>query len=668
MDSLHIKKTNLLKTSTYLIYLAFFMILSESIWFSFRHFNIGVVGETESVIIAFYIFAALLSLGILGHILLDKQSIIKQYLSHPLPVFFFFIAIISFIFSFLTPLPIRSWFGSFTTGEGVFSYLGLTLCIISGFFVRHNKNAYKIAGLMVLLSTLFITFMQYFGDDIGLYRPYPMFNSFLAFFGLFLLPILFCTFKPKKNIYSVAIIILSIGIVFLSDNRTALIALFCTILVFLFFLLLSYKKVKHLRLYASILVLLAPVSIGLVTYTIGAYVYKKTENKSLASMYTRYNMHYSIIQYVKDASITGKLFGNGWGGYQDIKKRELPYYRVNLYNVHPMDRELLYDTHFHSHHSVLEALFSIGIVGALFIWLLPVLIIWFCPGRYLLLAIWTSFFYSSLSSMWFQLPLTAPFMVFAFTCLPRNKVYYLNSVIKKVCNILKIRNWVLGVIFIALLTAAYTLYQKRAYRPIDHLAWNKAYYLSEYGKNWYDVYPDYYLGGQRLAYIYDLYNRQLLQTKNNKKLMPQEINSFMLLQKLIDEAIKDNKAGIALQVIDMEYINKWHQANMPVTKNNIVINEMFNNWHDRLKTLLARVPKRTDLAVPYLELQLKNKNYNIIEEIIGPVLQSNPNDPVGLWFKAKVIELKDKDMNKARLLKKQAFENHINNIINVREN
>ena len=440
MDNLHIKRTNLIKISTYLIYLALFLILSESIWFSFRHFNIGVVGETESVVIAFYVFSAVLSFGILANILLDKQSIIKQYLSHPLTVFFFFIAIISLIFSFFTPLPIRSWFGSFTTGEGVFSYLAMTVCIIAGFFVKNNKNAYKIAGLMVLLSTLFITFMQYFGDDIGLYRPYPMFNSFLAFFGLFLLPILFCAFNPKKNIYSAIIIILSLGIVYLADNRTALIALFFTIIVFLLFLFLSYKKVKHLRLYVSILILLAPIAIGVVTYTVGAYVYKRTESKSLESMYTRYNMHYSIIKYLEDANITGKLFGNGWGSYQDIKKRDIPYYRINLYNVHHMDRELLYDTHFHSHHSVLEALFSIGIIGALLIWILPALIIWLCPGRHLLLAIWTGFFYSSLSSMWFQLPLTVPFLVFAFTCLSRNKVYFLNSSIKKACNILKIRH------------------------------------------------------------------------------------------------------------------------------------------------------------------------------------------------------------------------------------
>lgn len=665
MDNLHIKKTNVITIFTYLIYLSFFAILSESIWFSFRHFNIGVVGETESVIIAFYFFSALLSVGILGHILLDKQSIIKQYLSHPLTIFFFSIAIIIFIFSFFTPLPIRSWFGSFTTGEGLFSYLAITVFIISGFFVKENKVAYKIAGLMVLLSTLFITFMQYFGDDIGLYRPYPMFNSFLAFFGLFLLPILYCTFKPKKNIFSIAIILLSIGIVYLADNRTALMALFFTIVVFLFFLLLSYKKVKHLRLYISILILIAPIVIGFATYT-GAYFYKKTEKHSLASMYTRYNMHYSIIQYIDDADISGKLFGNGFGSYQDIKKRSLPYYRINLYNVHPMDRELLFDTHFHSHHSVLEALFSIGIIGALFIWVLPAIVIWICPGRYLLLAIWTGFFYSSLSSMWFQLPLTVPFMVFAFTCLSRNKVYYLNSVIKKICYFLKIRHWILGIIFLSLITASYTLYQKRAYRPIDSLSWNKLYYLSGFGKNWYDVYPDYYLGGQRLAYIYDLYNKQLLQTKNNQKLMQQEINGMKLFRKFLDEAINNNKAGIALEVIDMEYTNKWHQADMPKTKNNIVFKEMFNGWHDRLKTLLNRVPDRTDLAVPYLGLQLKNQNYNAIEDIINPVLQNNPNDPVGLWFKSKIIELRDGDVNKAQLLKNQALKNHLNNIIDVK--
>lgn len=666
MQDLHIKKQNLIKFSNYLIYLSFFLILSESIWFSFRNFNIGVVGETEAVIIAFYLFSGLLSMGIISKLLLDKNNnIIKNFCSHPLTIYFFLIAIISFIFSSFTSLPIRSWFGSFTTGEGVFGYLAITVCVIASFYIKQSRKIYKISSIIVLVSTLFITFMQYYGDNIGLYRPYPMFNSFLAFYGLFLLPILFCALKPKNKYVQIAIILISLFIVYLSDNRTALLALLGTIIIFGLFLFLKYKKVRHLRLYITILILLAPITILVTTYVIGAYVYKKTENFSLASMYTRYNMHDSIIEYQKDASLVGKLFGNGWGSYQDIKKRELPIYRINIYDVHPMDRELLYDTHFHSHHSVLEALFSIGILGALLIWLLPAIIVWLCPGRYLLLSIWTGFFYSSLSSMWFQLPLTVPLMVLAFAGLSKDKSYFLNKYFKKTINVFKIRIWILIIIIISLFSAALILYQKRIYRPIDPLAWDKYYYLSDYGKNWYDFYPDYYQGGQRLAYIFDLYNRQLLKIKNNTPLMNEELNSLRMLHILVNKAIENNQAGIALIVIDMEYINNWHNSNMPITKDNIVIQEMFNNWQYKLKNLLKHAPERTDLAVPYLTMQLEKNNYEAIEEIIEPILAKDDSDPVGLWFKAKVLKQRYKNIVEAQKFEKRALKNKIDNIIKL---
>tara|TARA_R110000868_G_scaffold235421_2_gene489366 strand:- start:16023 stop:18023 length:2001 start_codon:yes stop_codon:yes gene_type:complete len=665
MSKLSVRKDNLVTSCNYLIFISFIVILSESILFSFRNFNIGVVGETESVIIAFYVFSSFIALGILGILLLNKNNSIKQYLSHPLTVFFFCIALISFIFSFFTNLPIRSWFGSFTTGEGVFSYLSITMLIIAGLYIKPHKTIFKFAGIFALIATLFLVFMQYYGDDIGLYRPYPMFNSFLAFFGLFLMPILFSTLNPKRTITKIAIIVLSISIVFLAENRTALIALFFTVLVFLFFLLLKYKKVRHIRSYVTVLILLSPICVWFTTFVVGEYVYKNTNYPELASTYTRYNLHYSILEYNKDANIWGKLFGNGWGSFQDIKKRELPYYRVNLHNVHPLDRELLYDTHFHSHNNVLEALFSIGIIGAIFIWVLPAVVIWLCPGRHLLLAIWTSFFYSSLGAMWFQLPLTVPFMAFSFVCLSRNRVFFLNKIIRKSCRVFQVRHWMLGLIFIALLSAAYTLYQKRTYRPIDPSALNNLYYLSEYGKNWQEYIPDLNEGGQRLAYMYDLYNKQLLDTKNNQELMPQEINSIEILNNFTNEAIKAHKAGIALRVIQIEYINKWHDANMPRTKDNIAIKNMFLTWPDKLQSFLKNNPERSDLAAPFLQLKLKEKDYTIVEKISNQILDKNPNDPVALWFKAEVLENRDNNVALAKLLKAKARDNHISNIIKI---
>lgn len=571
--------------------------------------SVGVWGQSEAIIIGLFSQGALSAMGLLG-LFYYKRHLARRALFHPLVLFPLGIACISVLFSLTTTFPQRSLFGASELGEGVFWYATLGLLTASGLILKNYRSYRVIIGWYALIATFAITLLTIKGDDWAAWQPF-CFTDYIAFLGLYLFVILITFFK-LRSVRSIGLAYLCTAIPLLfSCNRSAQPLIVFSPLLFIF--LHWFCKRFHARGLAASLIVLLPVSVVTFIMLVGYFFPPDSPFAFLTqSMWSRHNLFISAYEGLKASTFTEILMGHGWGSFTDISISNIPYEQTKLFmfGTSGTDKTFwdgLSRADFHSHSEIIESLISIGFIGMLFVVVYPVISILSCPKKYLPLCITFVFSYVLVSSFWFQMPLTLPFMALAMAGLGGKSRFQFSLPLKAapaLCLVASI--------------------------SLSWGAWQN--YTLAKGNN--DL-ADLKRGGQHLAMIY---HSKTEEYTKEKSLLPSHLEDYADLRNSMLNHL-NHDSSVQLQIVDLLSRTAWAYRELGQV-NDPSIAQLLDTWGFDLNLFLQRFPHRTDLAVPFLSWQIAQGNEALAYSQVQKMYQRNPFDPVTLWFLG-VIQLKD---------------------------
>lgn len=661
---MNMERTRLFLTKASHYWLMLGALLSLSLFiFTYPPITFGLWPQSELVFIG--LLAICLSMGCALAILMwsQPQRLINIFY-HPLVLCVLAISIVSILFSFTNEFPRRSWFGAPELGEGALWYVALAVLTMSLLLLKNRPIFRKVISVYALVSALFVTLLSLKGDNIGLWRPY-FFTDYLAFYGLFLFPILVYSLELKKMKWLLlAYGLASIPIIFSGNHSAEPLVLLLPIVMAVTYYLRNAKSIKWLCVAA---VVIAPIAIVLLVYAMGYFFPPGSKLAMIThSIWSRYQLIQTAFQSFQHDSIMPILFGHGWGAFTDIAATYIPVQETKLYMLTSSGTDKAYwdslsRADFHSHAQVIEAFVSIGMIGTVFILLLPVSVVMSAPKQKLPIALSIALGFVAVSAMWFQFAITLPFMALGFV-----------SIVKMVPKSHALINGLkhhqagaalagLGLLFCISFLSFGTV---ESYLLAKHSNKFATPEKSKIAANMQcgDELGDMAYGGQRLAIVNHEVNYFLIHNQEEK--YPEDwYDRLDWLRCAVDRYLA-NGAGARFKIIDLLGRAEWANAKRK-EKELPQVQKLLNEWEEHLDNFLAKSPSRSDLAAPYVVWRLSENQEEIAYAFAKKLYLRNTEDPVALWF-IGLYELKAQDKARFGLEKmRAALERGIQNIIPI---
>lgn len=654
----------LYKASQYWLMLS--ALLSVSLFVAtFPPITIGLWPQSELVNISMLGISLAMGVGLLGVSFKQPQRVLS-YCYHPLVICFFLIGGLSFLFSFTNAFPKRSWFGAPELGEGALWYIALSLMTMSFLYLKNKVIFKKVLAVYAVISALFVTLLTLKGDKIGLWRPY-FFNDYLAFYGLFLFPILvyFGELNSKKAI-AAAFFVSCVPIIVSGNHSAEPLIILLPIIAMLAYALRHWQS---MRLLSIIAVLLTPLLMVGLVFLLGYYFPPGSKLALLTqSIWSRYELFQTVWQSWQHNGWQLLLLGQGWGSFTDIAATYIPIQEIKLFMLSSSGTDKAYwdalsRADFHSHAQVIEAIVSIGVIGSVLILMYPALLVRYASKQQLPIAIAVSMGFVMVSAMWFQFAITVPFMVLGFVSLTP-------SVCKMHVNFWRqFKKSRLGFI-VAIVSMCFAL-SFLTYGTIESflLAKHSTKFATpektklSASRQCGDELGDMTYGGQRLAIVNHEVNYFLAHTED--PFQEDWYDRFDWLRCAVDRYLA-HSVGARFYIIDLLGRAEWAFSQQE-QKNNPQVIAMLQGWEKDLETFLHKAPTRSDLAAPYLVWRISQQQEERAYQFARKLYRQNHHDPVALWF-VGLYELKDESTARFGLDKmRSALKLGIQNIMPIEQ-
>jgi hypothetical protein len=589
-------------------------------------FRFGIWIDVEPTLIVYHWIAALFA----GGLFLDRVTTSQISLSPIVSGIGILIALSLCTLPFALNAGL-TWYGLPDSGQGILSLIGFTFMLLG--FKRLIDEGYSHflwvnTALAILTISGFTLIGNIWGKGTPLaeWSPY-VFSAFMAFMAIGLLA-LSLTSESKK--YRIVGTIFSGVLILLSSNKTAIISL-AVILGVLESKTISTYLQKYVRIRLSLIVGLAPLAI------LGSMILFSGPT-SFPSLWSRVR----IIQMVGLEMLEHPwrlLVGYGWGSYTDTFLANLTRVPEAMYQngIWNPTWDALAHINSHSHHQVAEALLSTGVLGALIVLLLPALAVYISDRDKLIPAFIVFFLYTSVSSGWFEIPATLPFIALSYAVFWPKEV----SWNKTISSLFLIPCYVIGGVLcfkggtqtfnVGIAYPGPRSLISESYGEALPIPCNRA--IEAAGP-----------GGVHLAHhLRSLINESAHYRYTNRQII-EEISELVCAA----QSIKQPTFSLMLSLItltgDIAKIDTFRWAK-PLR------DQLLPQWRPMLEAILIKAPYRTDLLAPYFRWQIKQGNRTEVWNWCDQILIKNPTDPIALWFKGLLLKDIEQETAAHKLLK-----------------
>jgi hypothetical protein len=328
--------------------------------------------------------------------------------------------------------------------------------------------------------------------------------------------------------------------------------------------------------------------------------------------------------------------GQGWGRHGDRVNVDLPARSVDFL----ADRKVGADwdavskqVHFHSHHFLVEALLSAGVLGLLLAWVIPVALPLCCRRERIAEAGAFAVLTAALFSLWFQLPGSVPYMALAFAAVARPgharpAPARARSVAAAVALAVAVA---LAATAISGARVAATMFEAaHANRDTKPLAVEA---LADCGR----FLIDSGRGGVHLATLFRSFTVDLAaKLADGRPILDQDVARLRDYVCAYRREMTGGRPSWRLASVGLIVRSELAFA-LDDPKLKPVANEFLADWGAALRDYLAGAPRRGDMAVPYLSWRLAAGADAAVVAMASRILAANRDDPVGLWFSGTVL-------------------------------
>lgn len=597
-------------------------------------FRFGIWGQSEPILGVLHILAGIAALGLIPLTAWNRRR--RQALYHPFVLLPLALAAWILVTGPWQPVPRLAWFGSPQLGEGLFWFLELAVFVASGMILMRHPRIRVLLGSIALLVVLGLVVANLhaihfaaggFPVNFTPFVPY-YFPDYLAFFGIFIVAILISSFRLKSPMSVLAACVLGAAVVYVSDNRAAMIIAFA--MAPLAWLILKCGPwTGHTRRRLAVAGAVAtPVIVTLLVLTID-YSDLAREGGTLGlianSALSRQRLiDVAITAAARDPSIA--LIGSGWGSYSDLLAIHLPIdwapLRKDVFFEDSWDAVFRVD--FHSHNYLVEGLFSSGVLGLLLVLAFTAALPGWCWRRHITMAGVLAAVTGGVFATWFQLLPTMPFMALAWAgfAAPAAKT----PVRRRGPALLALA--VIGGFLVHGGLGSLSFYDKVYYfmPPMESPLYREAK-----RSPCAEIFADQGRGGVHLAHRLRIFVKYIInRSAKGESIEPGRIDELRgLICAAEDYVDRGGTYRLLLATLfaraDLAFADSRPELEP-------LVNVYLSNWGERLNQALRIGPKRTDLAASYLLWLLREGREGAFSRLANALYRDNPEDAVALWF------------------------------------
>lgn len=573
---------------------------------------LGVWFQSEPTVLALYLAGGLAFLALAAAAISGMAG--GGIMFHPAFAALLGLALWSALAALGQPLAMRSWLGTPETGQGVFSLVALSgLTMLAALLWRFSWPRKILMGIALLAGTISTVLDTALPRDHAL-RP-DAWPEYGAFVGLFLLVALSCLPGQDRRFlrWTAVAAGLALAMVLLSRNRTAwALAVYAPLLWLVVSRLGRRLPIRQTRRLAAVLVLLTPFAVGSAMAGLGAVGVNSSAEGRLM-------MDRVALARIQSEPLT-LIRGAGWGSFNDslLAYLNVEGTRYYLGGVAAPGWEGTNAGAFHVHNEALEVLLDTGLPGVILAGLCVFQMVALAPRRRFAAtaSLWSAI--AGLTGAWFLLPACIPFAALAVGAtaataprwrLPRGLAI------------------ALSLLFAAVLAAA-GVFQYQAARNGEKLVAAIAGPAPEIPPG--EVFNDFDRGGPYLWWTTLSLGVDLSGKAQTGEPLGQD--KMRWLTYLLKAG--DDKMALGLGSIRLASLAPAIRGDLAVGRSGgeFAGFEGRQLWRQSLGRLLAVAPRRSDLAIPYLEYCLQHGDPRATAVFAQEILARHPLDPVGHWF------------------------------------
>lgn len=648
---------------------------------SLYKFGKGVWPQSELSISALFFTSFILSVLFLIMILFDKKdrARLTGIILQPLVLSVALYAFWSCLSSFFHAVALRGFFGAPEQGEGASWQLSFFILMVAYLYLRLFSYYRRIFFYWLIFVTLAMAIVALGFNKYWHFAPF-FYHDYLAFLAAYAAIFVLAWGQGFVKIRTFISAMLFIFVLYVSENMTAILAATALLpMVYVGYCIPVVKKFWHV--YGVFLLVFVPIVFFSFVLVLGgvnkedlavlkAYSFTSSYHDIVVgpflSLKSRFEMIPIALHSLLESPITF-IFGKGWGSFSDQLVAYLPVDRLDLIDGKGPRWEGTKFAHFHSHNMFCEALLAGGAVSLLLFW--NILITAFryakrCISHHILAFLLV---FTGIASFWFQMVVTVPMMAIAFA-----------SIVKP-CVRKRWHRYCLPyvVIFIAVVVV---VQGAASYAAFDTALRTHRYEIPTFEGSCELDFADYGRGGLHLTQMVRNYSGQLLEeipeiqeiydkkgvlsefvTRNNANDFSVDLQDFARLEYLmcqVDYYMEQYVPGYRLELASLLVVSDIalsFEKYLPEGK----ADKLLQGWNKKIEHFIERVPRRTDVAIPYMIWQYDKGNTDAVRDMALFVLKHNDKEPAGLWFNGLVLlNTEDRALEGLRYMR-EALDNNL---------
>ena len=479
-----------------------------------------------------------------------------------------------------------SWFGTPELGEGIAGHFDLAALIAGSLVMRRYRRLRRGLAWIALAGTTGAAALTVHTEARWAWAPF-WFYDYLAFYGIFVTVILLGALRPRAMPWRLAVVAYGFAVVVLSGNRAAIVLALVLVPV-------VWGGLRLLRRRATVARWLAATGVAAVPLVmIPAVIYGG--ESGVASLHSRL-LHLEVAGNALRDAPSLLINGQGWGRHGDRVNIDLPARSVDFLadrNVGADWDAVSKQVHFHSHHFLVEALFSLR----------------------------------------FQLPGSVPYMALAFAAITRPG--HARPASARARSVAATPALAVAIVLAATAISgarvAATMFEAaHANRDTEPSASEAladcGHFLTDSGR-----------GGVHLATLFRSFIVNLAaKLADDRVILDQDMARLRDYICAYRRVMADGRPSWRLASVGLIVRSELaFVLDDPELKP--VADEFLADWGAALGDYLARAPRRGDMEVPYLSWRLAAGDDAAILAGASRILAGDRDNPVGLWFSGTVL-------------------------------
>ncbi len=599
-------------------------------------FHFGIWYQSEPVAAGLRVASGIAALG-LGMAAWRGRAV-RRALLHPYVLVPAALALLSMVLSFAQPFPYQGWVGSPEVGEGAIWYADLAILIAAAMVVTRVRPWRRLLlGLAVAVTVLVSVGTWLFFNEY----PFPVvpyfFSDYLGFLGLSTGLAVAALWRAGAWVRYSAAAVLGLAVILVSGNNAAIGAALALIpLALAAWHWLPGGARRHRARIAAAAVFLLPVAMtAFVTLFDLADLAQRQDALGPMANSVKSRHHLVDVAWRAIAESPDILaVGAGWGRYADLLAIHLPVEWAVLMDdpLTPDDLRVagwwdaVHRVDFHSHNFLIEGLLGAGLLGgALTLGVFAVLPL-AARRRVRGPAAATALALAAVSAFWFMTPGLVACLALAMAGVARP--------LRRAPPLVGLGGVALaGVVLFGAATLAVGVENFR-FAPHAHTfnpSMAPPLRAADGGLNCPRAFQDGGRGGMHLAYRLRVHVGFLKRRLNEEAdLEPAQLDH--LRGTICAAETYPGRDGMRL--LTARLLGRSDLAFLARTTPRVdtLVGEYLTDWENVLREVLARAPRRTDLAVPYLTHLLSTGRDARLAELAGELYARNPHDPIAMWF------------------------------------